>query len=814
LTSKGKAMSKHLPSPSLSIEAMIPRLTELLQQKEPDGTPRFDRIDLLQSMHERAISGQVEFSKEYKRRDEEFVDDPILKDGEETAALFYWKAIIYARAESDKNYSYRIDRVFSNYVVNYRHGRLTTGSYEIYPEKKRRDGTSDGIWARLPNGYWLNEQSFEPHFDYRHDDDFRRYIHHAHGMAEMAKVVGVARLIDSIKRPFLTYYYNRIRATHPRTDEYGNATERFTLQDLINYTYPNSLEPWAYQNFLYSEEQRREKKTKIETPYKYHEDQQGKNSVRNAWQLYKIDPLAYIEQFEKHYPIECLYQITQAIFIANQQQIENLLLTAFKERMQKDPKYWKPLEGTETYSLKKLKMPNSIKDYQNLAKDLYDKSTTYQLEAKALLNKEYGNITNKRATQREIDQEKAKELIMYSYIFRRLGDMAKARAIDPIVSVLRNQGAIDLFIKNSMPPLTMDLYSLHIFIRKATHQLDEFKRRYKDLDEYPHIQKQAKYVKDFIVKYLHFYQFTNTGNYVERYRKGSNERETVETEDGHVGIDYLEHLDELHTIDKIFKEHKNRTMGDLVEYENAKRILKIGAVTMRQFQQIRRLLFRILEEPEYKNYIRKMEQEMAAQNAVNEIALTNKNDFFPTPPSLFQETIAPAIADWISGYPRPANKPFRILEPSAGVATLAKEVLRLMESLLGYGSPIHLQLVEFSSKACQFLHDQGYNVACGDFLDYEASEPFDLIVMNPPFSKEQDIDHVLHAWKMLRLGGLLVAIMSSGAVQRSNTKKVLAFRDWINQVGGSIIENEAGAFERSDALVKTGVNTITLVVYK
>src|SRR5690606_8609414 len=99
-------------------------------------------------------------------------------------------------------------------------------------------------------------------------------------------------------------------------------------------------------------------------------------------------------------------------------------------------------------------------------------------------------------------------------------------------------------------------------------------------------------------------------------------------------------------------------------------------------------------------------------------------------------------------------------------------------------------------------------------LDYEASERFDLIVMNPPFSKEQDIDHVLHAWEMLHLGGLLVAIMSSGAVQRSNTKKVLAFRDWIDQNNGSIIENEAGAFERSDALVKTGVNTITLVVWK
>lgn len=34
--------------------------------------------------------------------------------------------------------------------------------------------------------------------------------------------------------------------------------------------------------------------------------------------------------------------------------------------------------------------------------------------------------------------------------------------------------------------------------------------------------------------------------------------------------------------------------------------------------------------------------------------------------------------------------------------------------------------------------------------------------MNPPFSKSQDVRHVLHAWEFVRPGGRLVAIVSPG----------------------------------------------------
>ncbi len=40
--------------------------------------------------------------------------------------------------------------------------------------------------------------------------------------------------------------------------------------------------------------------------------------------------------------------------------------------------------------------------------------------------------------------------------------------------------------------------------------------------------------------------------------------------------------------------------------------------------------------------------------------------------------------------------------------------------------------------------------------------------MNPPFSRQQDIRHVMHAAKFLKPGGRLVAVMGASAISGSN----------------------------------------------
>ena len=99
----------------------------------------------------------------------------------------------------------------------------------------------------------------------------------------------------------------------------------------------------------------------------------------------------------------------------------------------------------------------------------------------------------------------------------------------------------------------------------------------------------------------------------------------------------------------------------------------------------------------------------------------------------------------------------------------------------------------------------------GDFLAIrpQGLEPYDLIVMNPPFDLERDIDHVTHALKFLKPSGSLHAIMSAGTEFRE-TRKAIAFRALVESMGGKFTDMPAGSF----AEVGTYVNTVILRLRK
>jgi hypothetical protein len=92
-----------------------------------------------------------------------------------------------------------------------------------------------------------------------------------------------------------------------------------------------------------------------------------------------------------------------------------------------------------------------------------------------------------------------------------------------------------------------------------------------------------------------------------------------------------------------------------------------------------------------------------------------------------------------------------------------------------------------------------------DFMEYTGSN-FDRVIMNPPFEKEQDIDHVRHAFDLLKPGGRLVTIMSEHGFFASD-KKAQEFRDWLHKLGGVSEKLEPGEFSGVGAFVPTMVAT-------
>jgi hypothetical protein len=96
-----------------------------------------------------------------------------------------------------------------------------------------------------------------------------------------------------------------------------------------------------------------------------------------------------------------------------------------------------------------------------------------------------------------------------------------------------------------------------------------------------------------------------------------------------------------------------------------------------------------------------------------------------------------------------------------------------------------------------------------DFLSLRPQnfDPYDLVVMNPPFDRERDVDHVTHALEFLKPGGQLFAIMSAGTEFRE-TRKAIAFRALVERHRGSFRDLPPGSFRESG----TNVNTIILTM--
>lgn len=90
---------------------------------------------------------------------------------------------------------------------------------------------------------------------------------------------------------------------------------------------------------------------------------------------------------------------------------------------------------------------------------------------------------------------------------------------------------------------------------------------------------------------------------------------------------------------------------------------------------------------------------------------------------------------------------------------------------------------------------------------------YDRIVMNPPFGDGADIDHVRHAYTLLRPGGRIVAIVGEGAFIRSD-KKATAFREWLEKVGATEEPLPPGTFNDPKLLAQTGANARLVVIDK
>lgn len=167
--------------------------------------------------------------------------------------------------------------------------------------------------------------------------------------------------------------------------------------------------------------------------------------------------------------------------------------------------------------------------------------------------------------------------------------------------------------------------------------------------------------------------------------------------------------------------------------------------------------------------------------------------FFPTPSDLVNAMVEAA-----------GLKPgMRVLEPSAGNGAITKAAI----AVVGQGQVDCLEFYPGHISQLQAIAGKSH-VSEKDFLKETPRDVYDVVLMNPPFSRGQDMMHVQHAWQFVKPGGTLVAIMATGW-QTNQNSAAAEFRKFIEGVSDHVVTpQERGIFD------DTNVATVMLVLEK
>jgi predicted RNA methylase len=171
--------------------------------------------------------------------------------------------------------------------------------------------------------------------------------------------------------------------------------------------------------------------------------------------------------------------------------------------------------------------------------------------------------------------------------------------------------------------------------------------------------------------------------------------------------------------------------------------------------------------------------------------LQKEFQYFPTPRPLAERLVEMAELD---------RGDYTILEPSAGQGAMLNVIVEKAQK------PVYCFELMDINRAILDRNEKAL-ILGDDFLteidpSHTLYGKFDRIIANPPFARNQDINHIYKMYLTLKKGGIMVS-MASKHWTFSQNKKETYFRNWLERVGAEVDSVEAGAFKESGTNIET-----------
>lgn len=155
-------------------------------------------------------------------------------------------------------------------------------------------------------------------------------------------------------------------------------------------------------------------------------------------------------------------------------------------------------------------------------------------------------------------------------------------------------------------------------------------------------------------------------------------------------------------------------------------------------------------------------------------------DFFPTKPELARKMARLARLTPLS----------EVLEPSCGHGALILGALAECPGVSVHGLELSRSVSEVARLQCPTAYIEQL-----DFETWEGGDHYDAVIMNPPFSRDQQ--HIKKAWGHLAPGGRLVAIAGESAF--GSKDKSGEFSRWLDGIWATVEKLDGDCFDGTNA---------------